>query len=117
MLVVASLALWVFHLTASANYASAGHFYSTAAFYAAESGIEMALAELNQSPPTDIDSDGTIGSISDNGNDADDPAVATGAFSVSRISVSPAVYRATGRPTTTQAPWNAYRRVMEVQTN
>lgn len=116
MLVLGSLSLWVGQLTGTSNHASTGYFYSTAAFYAAEGGIEMALAELNTSPPTDIDSDGTIGTISDNGNDSDDPALATGMVVVTRISLSPTIYRATGRPVTNQAPWSSYRRVLNVQT-
>lgn len=116
MLVLGSLTLWVLQLTGTSNHASTGYFYSTAAFYAAEGGIEMALAELNASPPTDIDSDGTIGTISDNGNDSDDPTLATGKVVVTRIGLSPAMYRATGRPVTGQAPWSGFRRVLDVQT-
>ena len=83
LLVIGTMSLWLLHLTATTNSASMGHFYSTGAFYASEGGLEMSLRELNSSPATDIDSDGTIGSISDNGNASDDPVLATGAFYVS----------------------------------
>lgn len=115
LLVIGSLSIWMFHLTASTNDAASGHYFSTGAFYAAESGLEMAFRELNVSPATDIDSDGTIGTISNNGNNADDPALATGKFVVSKPSSSPPTYRATGRPITTLSPWTGYQRVVEVE--
>jgi Tfp pilus assembly protein PilX len=116
LVVIGTLVLWVFHLTATSLLTSLGGYYSACAFYAAESGLEMALRELTRSPPTDIDSDGTIGTISDNGNIADDPALATGAFHVERIQTTPPTLRATGRPAEPSAPWSGYRRVVEVQT-
>lgn len=111
LLIIGTLVLWLFQLTAVSSMATLGHYYSTGAFYAAESGVEMALRELAQA--NDIDSDGTIGTISDNGNDADDPSLATGAVHVS----SPAAltYEATGRPAQSAAPWSDFRRVIEVQ--
>jgi Tfp pilus assembly protein PilX len=115
LLVLGSLSLWMFQISASTNDASTGHFMSTGAFYAAESGFEMGLAELNNSPSTDIDSDGTIGSISDNNNSADDPAIATGKFYVKRTGTSPATYRAYGKPAVTASPWCNYQRVLEIQ--
>ncbi len=111
LLVIGTLALWLFHLTAVSATATLGHYYSTGAFYAAESGLEMALRELAQA--NDIDSDGTIGTISDNGNDADDPSLATGAVHVSNPAAS--THEATGRPIQSAAPWNDFRRVIEVQ--
>ncbi|MFH1418235.1 MAG: hypothetical protein ABII12_08130 [Planctomycetota bacterium] len=116
LLVIGTFALWLFHLTATTAAASLGHYLSTSAFYAAESGIEMAVRELTQTPPTDIDSDGTIGTISDNGSAADDPTIAGGAFSVERVSTSPPTYRSTGRPDVTAAPYAGFRRVVEIQT-
>jgi hypothetical protein len=107
------MSLWLLHLTASTNNAATGHFYSTGAFYAAEGGVEMALRELNSSPASDIDSDGTNGTISDNGNASDDPTLATGILSVSRISTSPPTYRATGRTTQTASPWSGFRRIID----
>jgi hypothetical protein len=115
LLVIGSLSLWVLTLSASTNDAALGHYYTTGAFYAAESGIEMAFRELNVSPATDIDSDGTIGTISNNSNNADDPALATGKFVVSRPTTSPVTYRAVGRPVTTTTPWSNYQRLVEVQ--
>jgi len=81
--------------------------------YAAESGLEMAMREINS---TDIDSDGTIGSISDDGNAADDPQLATGAFYVQKVSSSPPTYRAIGRPVQSTAPWNTFKRTLEIRT-
>lgn len=46
------------------------------AFYAAEAGMNMALREL--AIGRDEDGDGAIGSISDDGNDANDPAFGGG---------------------------------------
>jgi hypothetical protein len=116
LLVIGTLVLWLFQITASTSLASLGHYFSTSAFYAAESGLEMAVRELSQSPPTDIDSDGTIGTISDNGNDGDDPALSGGAFRVERVSTSPPTYRATGRPTHSASPWSGFRRQVEIET-
>jgi hypothetical protein len=116
MLIIGTLALWLFQLTASTSVAASGHFLSTGAFYAAESGIEMALRETTHEPLSDIDSDGTIGTISDNGDLNDDPALATGVVHVEKLPTTPPTYRATGRTIQTTAPWSSYRRVIEVQT-
>jgi hypothetical protein len=113
LLVIGTMSLWLLHLTATTNSASMGHFYSTGAFYAAEGGVEMSLRELNSSPATDIDSDGTNGTISDNGNASDDPALATGAFYVSQLSASPPTYRATGKTTQSTSPWSGFRRIID----
>jgi hypothetical protein len=116
LLIIGSFVLWVFQASAVSASCSLGHFFSVGAFYAAESGIEMGLRELNRHPPSDIDSDGLVGTISNDGNPGDDPALATGAFVVERTSTNPPTYRATGRPVQTAAPYNAYRRVVEIQT-
>ena len=113
MLVIGALALWLSHLSANTNGSAAGHFYSTGAFYAAEGGIEMSIRELNYSTPTDIDSDGTIGTISNNGVSTDDPALATGAFFVSQTSTNPPTYRSTGRPVQSGSPWSGFRRTID----
>ena len=49
-------------------------------FYAAEGGMNMAIAELIND--SDDDGDGIIGSISDDGNDANDPALGSARFLV-----------------------------------
>lgn len=103
LLVVGSLSLWALQLTAAGSMGSLAHFSSTGAFYAAESGMEMALREASQG--SDIDSDGTIGSISNNGNDADDPALTTGTL---HVGVSGKFFTATGA-------WRNYKRVLEVE--
>lgn len=46
------------------------------AFYAAEAGMNMALRELMHA--ADEDGDGGVGTISDDGNDANDPAIGGG---------------------------------------
>jgi hypothetical protein len=115
LLVVGSFVLWAFHLTASSTTSSLAHFISTGAFYGAESGLEMAVRELNLNSGSDIDSDGTIGSISDNGNDADDPALASSAFHVIRASTSPPLYRAVGRPVQTGSFWDGFHRRIEAR--
>jgi hypothetical protein len=115
LLVIGSYALWLFQLSASTSMSSLSHFYGTSAFYAAESGIEMSLRELNGSPANDFDSDGAIGTISDNGNPADDPSMATGRIVVTQSSSTPPLYQATGRPDVSVAPWSGFRRIIEVR--
>ncbi len=113
MLVIGSFALWLFQLTASTSTSSLGHYFSTGAFYAAESALEMAVREMNES--NDIDSDGAIGTISDNGNAADDPALVSGAGFVQQIGTSPPLYEAAGRPVQATAPWSTFSRVVEAR--
>ncbi len=113
MLVIGSFALWLFQLTASTSTSSLGHYFSTGAFYAAESALEMAVREMNET--NDIDSDGTIGTISDNGNAADDPALVSGAVFVQQVSTSPPLYQATGRPVQATTPWSTFSRVVEAR--
>lgn len=115
LLVIGSFSLWVVQLTSASARSSLSHFYSLGAFYAAESGMEMAMRELNASPANDIDSDGTIGTISNNGNDADDPSLITGSFSVQKVGTSPPIYQATGRPAQSGSPWTSFRRVIEAR--
>ncbi len=50
------------------------------AFYAAEAGANMAIRELMLN--SDDDGDGNIGSISDDGNDANDPSLGGGQVKV-----------------------------------
>lgn len=115
LLVIGSFALWLSQLTSATSRTTLSHLYSTGAFYSAESGIEMALRELNSTPASDIDSDGTIGTISNNGNSADDPSLAMGTFFVDKTSNSPPLYRATGRPADSAAPWSTYKRIIEAR--
>jgi Tfp pilus assembly protein PilX len=115
MLVIGTMALWMLQVTSASSTSSLGHFYSTGAVYAAESGLEMALRELNHSPATDFDSDGVIGTISDDGSAATDPPLGTGAFFVQKVGASPPTYRAYGRPAQATLPWNSYTRTLEIQ--
>jgi len=104
LLVIGTMVLTVLQTSAIGSRSYLAHYWSTGAFYAAESGIEMAIRESNQG--SDIDSDGAIGTISNNGNSADDPALSTGTFSVS---FSAKVYTAAGA-------WQGYRRTVEATT-
>jgi len=115
LLIIGTFSLWLFQLTATTATSSLSHYFSTGAFYAAESGLEMALRELGQSPPFDYDSDGTIGTISDNGIPSDDPTLYSGAVFVQKVSTNPDVYRATGGPNQTIPPWSRYRRMLEIR--
>ena len=112
LLVIGSIVLWVLQATATSATSALAHFQSTGAMYAAESGVEMAVRELLTG---DNDSDGAAGTISNNGNPADDPTLATGAFYVEQVSASPPIYRATGRPVEAAAPFSEFRRVIEVR--
>lgn len=115
LLVIGSFSLWLFQLTATTSLSSLSYYYGTSAFYAAESGLEMALYELNATPANDFDSDGTIGTISDNGNPSDDPAFTTARVFVTQSSVSPPLYEAEGRPDVSAEPWTSFRRVIEIR--
>src|SRR6185503_19330288 len=50
--------------------------------YAADAGAEMALREVVRN--SDFDGDGTVGSISSDGNASNDPLIGTARVSVSR---------------------------------
>ncbi len=66
--------------------ATARHLESLRASYAAEAGVNMAVRELRLD--TDFDGDGTIGTISDDGNDANDPALGPAQFTVTLTAVA-----------------------------
>lgn len=116
LLVIGTLVLWLFQVTSAASTASLSHYISTGALYAAESGVEMAAREIGFGQDFDNEGTGTLGTISNNGNAADDPALSTGAFAVEQVSASPAVYRAIGRPSQTAEPWTGFRRIIEFRT-
>lgn len=104
LLVIGTIVLWTLQLTSVGATGYLAHFDSTGAFYAAESGLEMAIKEVSDG--NDNDTDGSIGTISDNGNSADDPSIATGSFSVQSSS---GIYTAYGSR-------RGYKRVIEVET-
>ena len=81
LITVATLVLWVFQSSAVSARGMLGHLSTTNAFYAAESGVEFALYELKNG--SDLDGDGTIGAISNDGNSANDPGLGVGTFHVS----------------------------------
>ena len=66
---------------------SARRLETVQAFYAAEAGVNMALRELKIN--SDEDSDGTIGSISDDATDGNDPAIGVARVVVSLTSTPP----------------------------
>ncbi len=80
LLVVGTLVLWVFQATATGARGALGNLAANGAFYAAESGVEFSLFELKNN--ADLDGDGGVGTISNDGNDADDPSIGTGSFHV-----------------------------------
>ncbi len=57
------------------------------AFYAAEAGMNMAIRELMNN--ADEDGDGGVGSISDDGNDANDPALDSAQVVVTAVVTGP----------------------------
>ncbi|UCD74647.1 MAG: hypothetical protein JSV91_12765 [Phycisphaerales bacterium] len=58
---------------------------SIQAFYVAEAGMNMAVRELMEN--SDEDGDGTIGTISDDGSDANDPSLGSASVCVTRSAV------------------------------
>lgn len=64
------------------------------AFYAAEAGANMAVRELYVG--SDEDGDGIVGSVSDDGDDSNDPTIGAARFNVKQGS-APVVVRSGGR--------------------
>jgi hypothetical protein len=102
MLVVGLTILWITQWTGSRAASYLGHYYSSGAFYAAESGAEIAVRELKLG--SDISGDGVVGRVSDDSNDANDPSITTGTFHVTSSST---LYTATGA-------WQGYTRVAQL---
>src|SRR5262245_40787233 len=114
LLVIGTMTLWLFQMSAATNSSSLSYYYSTGAFYAAESGVEMTVAEQNRmrTSANDVYLSGSAdGSISNNGNNSDDPTLATGKVYVEKTGSGPDTFKAWGRPVQTTSPWNTYRRV------
>jgi hypothetical protein len=87
--VIVLVVLAVFAATTGAIYASGLQAYavsadSTCALYAADTGIELALKEYLAG--ADLDGDGTIVGISDDNNDANNPALGNGRILVHFVS-------------------------------
>ncbi|MCH7797811.1 MAG: hypothetical protein IID28_05115 [Planctomycetes bacterium] len=61
--------------------------FTVEAFYAAEAGVNMAIRELMED--SDEDGDGTIGSVSDDTNDANDPTLGNARFLVTSTPDTP----------------------------
>lgn len=101
LLVIGILVLWLAQYAGTASISYSGHYISSAALYAADSGAELALREAKTG--TDVDGDGTVGSVSNDGNDNNNPTLGYGSF---KVSVSGKTYTATG-------VWQAHTRVTE----
>src|SRR5437762_6091018 len=82
LITVGTLVLWIFQSSAVSARGMLGHLNTANAFYAAESGVEFALRELKTG--SDLDSDGTVGSVSDDGNNNNDPGLGQGTFHVNK---------------------------------
>lgn len=95
MLVIGAMALWLAQVTAVSGLGYLGHFLSSGAFYASESGNELAMRELKIN--ADIDGNAVAGTISNA------PALPNGSIVVT---VSGKVYTSTGT-------WQNHVRVTE----
>lgn len=73
MLLLSLVVMGMVHGTARDQSLTVNRVETIQAFYAAEAGVNMATRELAQD--TDEDGDGTVGSISDDSNDATDPVI------------------------------------------
>ncbi len=104
MLVLGILALWMATLSGTHATAYLGHYHSSGAFYAAESGGEIVMRELKLG--ADVSGDGVVGEVSNDGDDGNDPSLSSGSFHVSSGSNQ---YLAAGS-------WQGYRRVVELTT-
>lgn len=102
VLVLGLMVLWLTQQVGTASLGYLGHYISSGALYAAESGEELALRELSSG--TDHDGDGTAGTISNDGNDGNNPTLINGSF---KVTVSGKKYSATGT-------WQNHRRIAEV---
>jgi len=81
---------------------------TVSALYAAEAGVNMAIRELMEDADEDLD--GTVGTISDDSNDANDPALGTANFVVTATADTPDVGLTT---LTSQGRCGEARREME----
>ncbi|MFO0972966.1 MAG: hypothetical protein U1A27_05955 [Phycisphaerae bacterium] len=102
LLVVGVMVSWLSYLSGSTSLSYLGHYFSSGALYAAESGQDMAMREYKSG--ADYDGDGTAGTISNDGNDGNDPTLVSGSF---HVSVSTKKYTSIGL-------WQNHRRVTEV---
>ena len=83
LLVLSVFAVIGSSLTAGGYDAYSLNAVSTQALYAADSGVEMGLMEYASN--CDVDGDGTIGGISDDGDDGTDPLIGGASLSVTFV--------------------------------
>src|SRR5262245_61903673 len=95
VLVVGLRVLWLPQYTGMTSLSYQGHYLSSGAFYAAESGADLAMKEVKQGG--DVDGNGVVGTISAM------PALPNGSATVT---VSGKIYSSTG-------VWQNHRRVTE----
>lgn len=95
LLILATTGITYVALVGTGHDATIHQWQSLQALYAAEAGFEMAMQELAKGE--DVDSDGTIGGISDDGNPANNPSVGLGTVDVSYSEGASRVVTATGR--------------------
>jgi len=95
MLILATTSITYVALVGDSQDAAMQQWRSLQALYAAEGGVEMAMQELAQDE--DLDADGTVGGISDDGNTGNNPSVGSGTVEVSYTSGASQVIAATGR--------------------
>lgn len=102
MLTLSLLILWLSHQVGTASLSYMGHYLSSGALYAADSGGEMTMRELKQA--ADLDGDGATGTISNDGNAGNNPSLASGSFYVTNSDTKYVSY----------GVWQGYRRVTEI---
>jgi len=95
LLILATTSITYVALVGASQDATIQQWHALQAVYAAEAGLEMAMQELAQS--ADLDSDGTVGGISDDGNVLNNPSVGVGTVEVSYVEGASKVLTATGR--------------------
>ncbi len=95
VLVIGAMSLWLAQITAVSGLGYLGHFLSSGAFYASESGSELAMREIKTT--SDIDGNAVVGTISNA------PALPNGSIVVT---VSGKIYTSTGT-------WQNHVRVTE----
>ena len=87
MLLLSLVVLGMVHGTARDQNLTVNRVDTVQAFYAAEAGMNMALREMFNG--ADEDGDGTVGTISDDGNAANNPSIGSATVYVSQSVAAP----------------------------
>ena len=95
LLILATTTTTYVALVGTSHDATIHQWESMQATYAAEAGLEMGMQELARSE--DMDSDGTVGGVSDDGNPANNPTVGNGSVEVNYNEGASKILTATGR--------------------